>query len=266
VKLSFATPTQSGTAGQTTYGADISVKSSQGLGAVVKSGTYTPGTKINGYLLRHSLLTDVKSGNSVDWIVVQGTLSIAQQPLFDSAKAFADQLTTPVFKGLSLKGTYAYEYAGWLLIGAMGGVERTSNYGDLKDVVVSTQSTYTDAATGGVRAANSDETTAKQGSYVEGNVGLLRADMLFYPSNWASGRVGITFYQSNRLSGEKLLRRSDIGVGLALLKKDSPTISLGALVVELKDIANEKGSAQTLGRRITVSLQGSIPISPKLGF
>jgi len=267
VKLSFATPTQSGTAGQLTYGADISAKSSQGLAAILKSGTYTPGTKINGYALRHSLLTDVKSGNSVDWVVIQGSLAFAQQPLFDQAKPYAEQVTKPVFKGGGLKATYAYEYAGWLMMGATGGWERTSNYADLKTVTVSNQKTFTDPATGDIRAADTDQTSAKQGSaYVEGNIGLLRADAMFYPSSLAGGRLGITFYQNNRLSGDKALRRSDIGVGLALLKAGSPSTSIGAVVVELQDLANTKASTDSLGRRLTVNLQVSMSVAPKFGF
>jgi hypothetical protein len=208
----------------------------------------------------------VKSGNAVDWIVLRGTVAVAQLALFDGSRVYADQLTRPTFASFGARGTYAYEYAGWLLVGGTGGVERANNYGDLKDVVVTTQTTYVDPVSGLMRAVNGDQTSAKRGTYSEGIVGVVRADVLLYPGRWASGRVGVTLYENSRLSNSPLLRRSDAGVGLGLLKKNSPTIALGAVVVELKDILSSPGSTMSLGRRVTVSLQGSIPIAPKFGF
>jgi hypothetical protein len=266
VKLSFATPAKSGTEGLNTFGADISVKSAQGIGALVKNGTYTPGTKINGYFLRHSLLTDVSSGNSVDWLTLQGTISASEVVLFDGARPYAEQIDKSNFIGSGIRGTYAWEHAGWLLIGGTLGAERAHNYSDLKDVAVTSETTYVDPVSGNVRAVNADSTAAKHGTYVKGTVGIVRADLFFYPSAWADGRFGMTFYQSNRLSSDTPLRRSDIGVGFAFLKKGSPTIALGSIVIELKDMLNSQRSTDSVGRRISVCLQGSVPISPKFGF
>jgi len=266
VKVSFATPPVPGPSGSLTYGADITAKSSQGLAAVLKSGTYTPGTKINGYLLRHSVLTDVKSGTDVDWITIQATLSVTQLALFDASRAFADQLTKPTFMGGGVKGTYAYEHAGWLLGGLSAGVERTNNYADMKDIVVTTQKTYMDPATGATRATNTNQVSAKDGTYVEGGVGSIRFDLFMYPSLLATQRLAVTAYETSRFSNSQQLRRSDVGIGLAILKKGSPTISLGAIVVEWKDFLNSQDPSISLGRRLTVSLQGSIPIAPTFGF
>jgi hypothetical protein len=265
VKVSFATPTLSGTAGRWTFGADLTAKSSQGLAAVIKSGTYTPGTKVNGYAMRHSLLTNVAEGGDVDWLTVQVSIAATKLVLFDGTRPFADQLTKPVFVSDGVKATYAYEHAGFLMGGLTAGVERTNNYGDLDDIEVGTENTYTDPSTGATRATQADQVAAKSGPYTEGIAGNLRADVFVFPPALGPERLAITGYAATRLSSHHTLRRTDVGVGLALLKAKSPGIALGAVVVELRDAFNSQGAA-TLGRRLTVSVQGSVPIAPTFGF
>ena len=253
------------------FGVDMTVRTTDGVSALVKNGTFRPGFKLNvSGLMTSVFVSPPKPGpqppgiTQEDWLTVQLSYERAEHAVFSATNPFDAQVTKNTFDGLGATVGYAREIEGAFSLGTSLGVRRKSNYDDLKSVDISNQRLFVDPTNGSTRLVQSDKSSAKEGVYATGNVVQWRNEAFFYPG--AKPRVGFGGYHNSNFSDERLLRRTDLGLTLALLQTDSPSTSLAAVVFEFKDVTDAQDTNKSIKDRFVLSVQASVPIAPKFGW
>lgn len=257
VKFSFL---RRNSASRLYWGFDAAAKAaSGGTGNLLKTGDITPGGKLAFKVGLTDLITEPK-GSDIDWLYVQLQHDVSETLLFSPDAAYADQINKDTFHGVGLKLGYSYVLRGSVLVGGSTGVVRRNNYRDLPEVEVGTEVLGTpDPDTGQVRVARGDRQIVRVGDYVEKYVWNIRTDVVFVPDA-LSNRYGFAVYQNTDASSAAAVRKTDVGFGFHILKAKSPAISLGSIIVEATDVFDAAKKGESLGRRLTVSLQGSVPL------
>jgi hypothetical protein len=245
------------------WGFDITGKTaSAGLGSLVKTNDVSPGTKLGFNLGKSDILTDRKRDADIDWLYAQLQYDVSQTVLYDGSRGFDSQIRRDYSKALSGRVGYSYVYKGAALIGVTTGVARRDNYKDLPEVEVALESPGLPDSSGKTRVERSNRTVAKTGNYLQNYVWNVHAQAVFIPEVFQS-RYGLSVYENTDASSATALRKTDIGFGFHILKPKSPAISLGALIVEATDVLDAGKKGSSLGRRLTISLQGSVPLAAR---
>ena len=238
------------------YGFDVSGKlASDGVLALLQNNQWRPGAKVRFNIGWTNLLTSMMHGGNTDWLTAQLGYNGNKLTLFSADEDFDSQINKPVFHAPGFHVGYVYAFAGEVLLGIKTGVSKRNNYKKLTEVEVGSVETIMDEASGSVRLVQKDEVTARQGDFVEKYAPDLRLHSFWNPG-WVNQRVGFTAYGSSVFSSNKAIRTTDVGIGLHLLKQGSPTVALGGFVVGVKDVFDSDGTGKSVGKRLTVSLQG----------
>ncbi|MFB9843991.1 hypothetical protein [Mucilaginibacter ginsenosidivorans] len=185
----------------------VKAKPTDGAAAVLNNGQFSPGLKFNYSLTQVSLFADQSA--FTDWGGVTIAYVIDKYSLYKKDLAFAGQVYSQSFKGLSIALNYNALIKSRWIFNAHFGYARTSNYGALNTVNIQDISSITDPETMVIRQTVKSK-TAKEGVYKEGDsyplmIALTKATTTDAPgsASVAKLRLGYTVYLKSIMSAGK---------------------------------------------------------------
>jgi hypothetical protein len=240
------------------FGFQLQGKASNGLGQLFKTGELQPGVKVGFNLGRHSIFATEASDN-FDWFSIQFTHEISRMALIQPDSPFGSQLQRRTFQGASISASYNYVLAGAIVLSVSGGYAKVNNYQDLNDAEMAQETQTSDPSGKDSHVITTNRVAGKTGDYKENHSAVLQGGAFWIVPD-TSSRLGVYGYQRSTLARDAQNRGTDYGASLLILKRDSPMVPLGGLIVGLLDAFNSRGSGNPLGRRMVVSITASVPV------
>jgi len=225
------------------WGLNTKVKTEDGLGALFKSGQFTPGFTAGSYF-SFSRMYWKDSNDQVfgHWVIIlSGTLSTSKFQLYHPATSFDTQLSDTNFNGRSLSLSFVnglFKGRDNMFIGISITGSRMNNYSDLDKVEIKNDSVFTNGS-GSTRIAekiNDDGNIYGLGIYKQYNNLNIRANLSYIPSAF-SYFIAFIIYPSVDISSA-FKPKYNVGVSFAHLKQGSPSTADASLFLELNDITN----------------------------
>ena len=222
------------------------------------TGAYLLG-KMRVFTTRPTLTT--VAGRFVDWAFVRAGYTVEKFDLFDADTAFADQIRTERFRGLSVTANYTLLVAGTHLFGVTAGYERRHNAGDLKEVTVRDDQPVTGGAAS--RTVTSQR-TVRQGEYAEMDTYPLRVAWTRKPGESPADSSALKWGPAVYLAARATPVKDPTTLGLAgyLTKANKAGVrtTIGGVYLEARDLFDATDTGRPLQNRFVGGVFVNLPV------